>query len=155
MSGAVDAVRRLQRVAGHFLRGEPLAEADRLAHGEGLENWIAGRESFSARELYENLGIAIRPGQSDPRICLRHEVRARLLIEAAEMAGGVEQLHQLLARYYDGARWRRDRTKACNPYAAGTLDALAWNILTLDWSVLSAERIRHIIAEAATNSPRR
>jgi hypothetical protein len=130
----------------------PVAAA---ALGEGTAQALAGAcdawlDGGSAVSLDCAFGVRPARGQSDPRAELRRERRDRLLRDTAALLSGdscserADALHRRLLRYY-ASTWRRDRLAEC-PYAPDTVAAGLWEILKIQPAVLSAERIRRILA---------
>jgi len=156
---ALAAMRRLERLAAHLLRGEPLPPGDAVAIGQAIEQWLADGDAFAVRSLYERLGLALAAGEHDPRKARREERRDALLVAALQLMRGesgtarARELYQRLRTYFDGPRWRIDRLAARCPYGAGMFEALVWEALMLDPRVLSAERLRRLLGELVTKSP--
>jgi hypothetical protein len=135
-----------------FLRGEAAA----AALGEGAAQALAGAcaawlDGGSAVTLDCAFGVRPARGQSDPRAELRRERRDRLLRDMAALLPGEScseragELHRRLLRYHQ-ATWRRDRLAERCPYAPGTVAAGLWEVLKIQPAVLSAERIRRVLA---------
>jgi len=147
---ALAAMFRLERLAAHLLRGEPLPAADAAAIGGAILKWLDGREPAAERLLYEHLGLALVAGERDPRNTRRAEQRALLLRAAMGLMPGdrarADELHDDLALYFGSARWRADRLLAHCPYPNDTLDALLWQILKCKPAVPTPEWLSRIVA---------
>jgi hypothetical protein len=89
---------------------------------------------------------------------LRRDRRDVLHRAAADNLAGshserARELHRLLTQYHDSPRWRRDRVAALCPYEAETIPALLYEILRIDPVVLSAERLRKVVADLGAEPP--
>ena len=136
---------RLQAVAASLaLSDDP--EHRRL--GAALAAGLDGR--CSSFEIA--LGLRPGPGQRGPRTVAELADRdERLRLVAAEFFPDLSRYQQSREIYrvfhgYETSGWLRERDKVTCPRKAGTPKAHAWHFLTAGHSVLSAERLRKILA---------
>ena len=127
-------------------------------HGEwfitAVEAFLDGRQG----SLDQALGLRLGPGQRRPSTLARLAARDALYRQAArDFFPGLNptrQAHELHRNFhhYETTAWRRDKggTVTCPPQYAGTVRALAWEILHLTDRVQSERSIRQILA---TNCP--
>ena len=84
--------------------------------------------------------------------------RDRYLIEAAKFYPGcrdrevARRLRSALSIYRDG-RWRRDRSAALCPHAAGTVAAALWRVLKVRDAIPSDRLIRSLLAQSTPDEP--
>ena len=119
-----------------------------IAHG------ITSVLSGDRGSLDEALGLRPGPGQRRPSTLARLAERDKLYRRAAreffpglKPAKQAHELHRAFSRYETTA-WRFDKggTVTCPPQHAGTVRALAWEVLNLTDRVQSERSIRQILA---------
>ncbi len=119
-----------------------------------LADGITAVLSGDQGSLDQALGLHLGPGQRRPSTLARLAERDKLYRRAArEFFPGLKpakqalELHRAFSRYETTA-WRFDKggTVTCPPQHAGTVRALAWEILHLTGRVQSERSIRQILA---------
>lgn len=114
-----------------------------------LQSWLRG----DAPTLDVALGLVTAPGKRTARTEAILAERDELLRDARRRffadlptAAAADELHKAMARY-SASGWRFERTAAeVPPRRAGTLEATLWRVLKLRDDVLSARRLRAILA---------
>ena len=118
------------------------------AVAEGFRAYLSG----DADSLDDALGQRRAPGERRPSTKAMHRARDALLREAAaeffpaRRPSPARELHKAITRYAATGWLRECHLAACPAHREGTVQAVAWAVLKLENRVLSAKRIREVLA---------
>ena len=140
------AAERLRHAADVLRRQN---DADAHAVADGINAYLTG----DASSLDDALGLRPEPGQRKAPTLARIAERDELLQRAAaefypgkRVSEQARALHRAITRYAASA-WRHERSHiACPAHRAGTVQGVAWEILTLDEDPPGARQLRRILA---------
>jgi hypothetical protein len=134
-------IRKIQRLAASLAGHGPRSAADESWLGRALQTYLDGAD------LAASLGVAIEPGDRDPRRVAAQARRDELLRELAgdlcpekPVTRQADYLASVIDRYFTTA-WIHDRARTTPPERHAAL----WELLRLHPSPLGSRRIRMIL----------